>query len=398
MYKMGEESMEYTYKIVPYMYWQTTEFEKWLSDLALEGMEVVKIGNTWIKLKHIQPKQLIYKIMLDEESIEKECKEADGWNKVHTPYKFCLYVSEEEYAKERLKIDDKKEEQKIKSLLDGCRVQGTVIFMLMIVWIITLITSFLNANFIYELITGDFMSYMFMVFTIFILCMQQISKYRGLKQLGLRIEKGMIDENKSEDKKIYNKNRARLIASGLVIGGCMIYLMSVMQEDTQYYDELPTENNNVPIVRLSALETDKDFTTHYLDDEGEPNINTYDVYDKGFMSLMNVKYVVYETGKTINQEIEVERPYLQQEIYELKFSGLTKSFIGCLLERKVKSGYREMDYIEQSVLDQLYIYEIRNGVKLIASKGKLVIDLYYTGNATIDKVVKQVIQTLDDYQ
>ncbi|MDA3733328.1 hypothetical protein PBV87_17755 [Niameybacter massiliensis] len=57
-----------------------------------------------------------------------------------------------------------------------------------------------------------------------------------------------------------------------------------------------------------------------------------------------------------------------------------------------------MNYIEQSVLDQLYIYEIRNGVKLIASKEKLVIDLYYTGNATIDKVVKQVIQTLDDYQ
>lgn len=394
MYKMGEESMEYTYKIVPYMYWQTTEFEKWLSDLALEGLEVVKLGETWIKLKRIQPKRLIYKIMLDEESIEKEYKETDGWNKVHTSNKFCLYVSEEEQAKVWLEYDHKKEIQKVEGLLNACKIDGIMTLLLLVVWAVMFSFS-IGQGLVYKLLTGSLTAYIILFISYIILLPQKIKEFRGLKALKLRVEGKFKQINNQGYEKIHKDNLIRVVTSWITIIIFILTFISILSEDDGYMKH-SIESIDIPIVSLASLETDSTFSR--MHQENKEDIDWKNSYEKKSNLFLSTQYEMRETGKVENSKLKVDEPFINQTIYEINFKSMIKPFTNSLLKGRITRGYREMEAMEEECLDSLYIHEIWNGIEIIAVKGKVVMELYYRGNGNKEEVIEQVIQTLDCYQ
>lgn len=388
--------MEYTYKIIPYMYWQTTELEKWLSDLALEGLEVVSIGKTWAKLKRIQPKRMLYKIIFNEESINKDSKVLDEWKEINTSTKYYLYVLEQKDPIIQLDYDINKEIQDIEKLLKGCKSEGIMICIILTVCAVLLICS-VGEGIIYNLITYNSNTYILFSAIYLGQMIQAINEYRGIKgleRLKLNYKSDIKLTNKETYKKVHKINLIRMYTFWGMIALCLVLINGIDSEDKRYVP-LSVEDLNIPIVRLASLESDKTFAREVSEDEDD--VDWYNAYKEEKHLGICTQYVTRENAKVSNTSLKVDEPFINQTTYRLVFENMVKPFTKGLLKQNMRIQ-NKMKEVEEPRVDTLYIEERFNGIQVIAGKGNLVMDLYYQGNSSNQQVIEEVINILEAYQ
>lgn len=385
------ENMDHTYKIIPYTYWQVDEYEQWLTELARDGWEAIKVGSIWIKFRRIQPGERSYKIIFSKATTSNQDIKEEEWKEIKVAANFNLYMETKASGLENLGYNQEKEIEALEKLRQAIKAQSIMLGLCIGVMVIILASYMIEENFIYKLITGDFISFIAVLFMQIIPLIQHLAEYIGLKKLQTKIGNEGSHFNRLVDKKPRKSNAIRKTYTFtilfIVVGLLIFLLIGDYERQT-----IPIEDIDIPIIRLASLEEDPTLTRYSSDSFVSSDVDGYNYYEREWNPLTQVQYEAWENGKINSSHVEHNRPFLRQEVYKLRFKGLGDLFVKGLMQRYNFKGYNPIWQVALGESDTIYMNENsnRNGIELIIQNRDYVVYVSYIGNASTDKVIEQV--------
>ena len=382
--------MDYTYKIIPYAYWQVKEYEQWLMNQAKDGWEAISIGYIWARFKRIQPNERTYKIIFNKAITLNQDEAQEEWKKIRTSTNFYIYMSIGKSRLENLGYNQEEEQEEIEKLKSGSKAQSIMFGICFSFSVIILSAYMIETDFVYKLITGDLNSFLNIVFMQLILFIQNLTEYMGLNKLQKQMEAKIFYKERIECRKSIKGNIIRIIYAFSITS---IFLVTLGLLLTGEYNSrtLPREDIHLSIIRLASLEEDATFKRYESEIFADAKVDLRNCYERKWNLLIGTQYEAIETGEIKNSNIEVDTPILEQKIYKLRFKALGDLLVRALIE---KYDYRRDNPNWEVIVgeqDTVYISKNNNRswLELIVQKDDYVVYVSYIGNASTDKVIEQ---------
>ena len=369
---------KFIYKRVPFSNWQLAEYEKWLSDLAQEGLILEKVGFLWAKFKKGKPQHLTYRIDISNTTLSPQLKEQYGWEAIETVTRYSVYVSNKVNQDIELMENMKGTLSQLKSRNLGNKIYfgGVSILMLFTIFILLKMDLLDKGTPLLNFLRNSGVG------TFFLLIIGQLLigsivflEYRGIKRLIKVLEVDGHMDRKNIRIGIGDKllNKMRWI-------GCIGFLIiAVYIEGYDQRMNLNEVSQPIPIVRLGQIE------------EMNVKLEGDNYYERSWHPLLLDYYEVEEEGTIEAGLVEEKRPYIYTEFYHLLFGNMKEYLIQ---EIKQDRGNEGIGIEQVEGLDEVHVLRNSGAIEIIAVKGNKVIFMRYRGNEGKEKLIEELVKVM----
>ena len=369
---------KFIYKRVPFSNWQLAEYEKWLSDLAQEGLILEKVGFLWAKFKKGKPQHLTYRIDISNTTLSPQLKEQYGWEAIETVTRYSVYVSNKVNQDIELMENMKGTLSQLKSRNLGNKIYfgGVSILMLFTIFILLKMDLLDKGTPLLNFLRNSGVG------TFFLLIIGQLLigsivflEYRGIKRLIKVLEVDGHMDRKNIRIGIGDKllNKMRWI-------GCIGFLIiAVYIEGYDQRMNLNEVSQPIPIVRLGQIE------------EMNVKLEGDNYYERSWHPLLLDYYEVEEEGTIEAGLVEEKRPYIYTEFYHLLFGNMKEYLIQ---EIKQDRGNEGIGIEQVEGLDEVHVLRNSGAIEVIAVKGNKVIFMRYRGNEGKEKLIEELVKVM----
>lgn len=379
--------MNIIYKWIPYDIWHKSEYELWLKELAYSGLQVQKMGKYWGRFERVQPQTLEYRLCFSPNNLNETMLTDFDWKKVKTSSDFALFQSDSTQPSDELY---KNKDLQLEDLIPVVSSYKKQFFWELICLLFILVVPSIPIRY-YTLglasMNFSILDFYILVFSTFVY--RELRAYKGFK----RLEKSFRKNSQTKPIKLLQLNIQR---GFYLIWLCFIFTTAFVKIKNTGNEEipLPMEDIALPVMQISNLEN-ASILERNPDHEQYSFFNYYEKYWKLFA------YRVYksdEDGMLNTQEnINNKHPNVETEFYELTFKWMREPLVKDLIQRyqdEITVPYKDMIRQDVEGLDGVYILTENYNIELIGIKDNRVMYVKYSGNASLDDLIKEIARKI----
>lgn len=395
----------YIYRLKPGNSWNIGEYESWFSDMAERGFILCSIGIGFAKFKKSQPNKIKYRVEASSKysPLTEEQKSiyadygwtyVDSWTYLDTYRKFHIFSSPEEFNAPELHTDPAEQSYTLEDLnhLQRGITLTSICLALLFLGIFTSMWSKRNIGSLSELNN---------IFYLLLLTTLSMT-YCIITFLGGVLSIGKLKRNLSEGKALNHHApwKRKLWLSTLSLGLYSVILVFILYGlfYNGDYKPLPESAHSIPIVFLSEIEADDNFTRTILPYSRNQIENQY-LSINNFFTPIN--YNGLETGKTLGKyHGKSGVPYnctSTFQIYQLRFKSMVNNlFYETLKKHNASVIFKKLNNPD---FDLLYVSKGANvkatgGFQILASRKRGIIYLSYNGDASLENILEVISSKL----
>ncbi|MER1999784.1 MAG: DUF2812 domain-containing protein [Lysinibacillus sp.] len=378
-----------TYKLNLIEYWQVGELESWYKHMAAKGFHFQKAGRIFTKFKKGAAKQVDYRIELTpKQSIPEEqlhMYEDSGWDYVSSYQYFHVFCAPESRQAPEIHSDPVEQAETYKQF---SRVLKRNFYLLILFCLLILplqiYNLFIDSAPFYRFVNGDLISQWMVIVFVFVTLFEFCRSFYKIKKIEKRLKEGYAIEHNVSFKR-YKSSTAifTYIIVTIVLLNFAFLTKQITANDRQ---TLTTQADDLPIVRIEALDPGLEKDSHSIDDVDYGNM-----IESNWSIFAPIQYEVRESSisTTLTNDGEPYAPSITNDYYELQSDKLVRPFIESLIERYRYEGSREQ-YVEYDshVFDVIIVYDESEYYKqLFVAKGHKVLKVTYYGSAPLDELI-----------
>ncbi|MEG0383781.1 MAG: DUF2812 domain-containing protein [Solibacillus sp.] len=387
-------------KLRPTDYWRIGEHESWFSDMSAKGLHLHKVGIHFAHFKKGDPKRMEYRIEVTQTKEmpyeQSNMYEVNGWDYVASYQYFHVFSSPEENDALELHTDpmeqsytlDQLNKQLILSFIPTAFAVLLIIGTLAAMW-------FLNDTPVLGLVEGQLTQQMAFSIIYLYLAYYSTRAMLSIQALRRKLKEGKAINHHAPWEKHLRRNTAFSIVLGItILIGSTLPLIQIFKSETL---TLPADDSKLPIVRLGDIEGNSLLVQdeHYIEGIDYSNFYTFN-----WSLFAPMQYVTYENGVIENQtwldKGGTYSPTIYTELYHLTLKPLAKPLNSDLIKRHSFGVDRELFVeIKHPNLDKLIIHDAGEMKQLIASKGKAVMYIRYSGNVEVNVIIENAAQKIN---
>jgi uncharacterized membrane protein len=373
-------------------YWRIGEHESWFSDMAAEGLHLIKIGHTFAKFEKGEPKKTRYRIDLafDESTRlgQRDFFAENGWDFVTNYNDFNVYSSSDDITAPELHTDPAEQAYSIqalhKKLIKNVLIIAIYTFLMLVILSTPLWLP--NGTFTLSLIEGSSVL-LPLVISILYLLYDSISGLVSIRRMSLALIEGKPINHHAPWKRKQRINATIAIVSFLLVGYVVVMPFIRIALSETYI--LPADKTDLPIIRLSDVENNPEL----LRKDSEESDWEINIYSKKHSFLAPVQYQSHEYGIVSNKMWSdgsgTYSPSIHTWVFQTRSPLLSKSLITDLVERYGLAYLGgEFDEIERPDFDILIIHDVDDVIEIFAAKGNAVIHIKYYGEASLETLIE----------
>ena len=360
----------------------TGEYEKWLYDMADQGLYPDKIKSGKIYLKKSIPRKTVYRIAYLKSSPEERIKKivSDGWNPVCDYRHFFVFASPLKTEFDRLSTD---REAEIADLYDTEQENKAFFLLFLLIMIVALILFyFLGAlkNPYLLLVKSSHGSYI----TDFLLAVFALLEYMDKIKFIHKTRVSLTDDFEvgSEEGWKMHKNRTwRILFITILL---FLMLTDGFEMISKNASRKMLNDNSCSIIRLTEVE----HSSGFHEEDG-----AFSGCEGRWGLLVPVQLKMNEYGadsKKVNGKGEEYRAYLGTEYYKLSFSGMSKGFLNDLIkDKESKHNIEQSEHkkINDSYFDEAYVFYNEEYKEIYVRRKNKVMYIMYKGDKDVNSII-----------
>jgi len=385
--------------------WRIGEHESWLRDMALGGLFLKKVGLLFYWFEKSEPRQMRYRIVpvrdIPMTLQQKKAGAPDGWDFVTSFTIFNVYSSQDEANTPELLIAPEEYAKNLNRATDRLII-GLIFFAVFVILFIKNIVDFFcnpipNMDLLSEMPSTIISDLIFLVYALY-LPLSAIISIRRLK-------KSLLAGNPIDHVAPWQKKR-RLAITGTAAVFAILALMfwfsmTQVSVDLSLEKTLPAGENSLPIVRLADIEKNPGLVRNVGDVVS--GVDSDNKILQGSCLLAPVQIKSYESGIIKTEKSKdgsgAYKPYISNEVYKLALQFMMDKILYKLMDYdKLINGdfYNGAVFRETAspYFDRLFILKTDRFFEIIAAKGRVIISVFYIGNAGSDTVIKAAAEKI----
>ncbi|GEM_PF-307064 len=401
------------YKLKPGNSWRIGEHESWFTDMAEKGLRLQSVGIRFAKFKKAEPKKVKYRIEVlpkphfaDEyqkehykiiDDSQKSMYEEFGWTYVDSwkypdgHINFHVFSSPEELNAPELHTDPVEQSYSLKYLDKSLR-RNTIF---------VIINSLLLLGFWYSIINRNNTPYLtlinnpslinpfliwFWIYTSF----ESIKSTLSIRKLKRNLTEGNPLNHRAPWKKTLFFTRVMFI---IYIALLVILIPASFRGNPR--EPLPLEAGKMPIILLSEIEDTNNIVRTYAPFNTIESSNWY-ISEGNFFAP--IKYTTEEHIKVPNKlnytKDGIYSSSLFTHIYKVRFKYIPDNLYFDLLKSNDEDRFADYKKVDHDNFDILYISEDLYAYDILASRGRGIIHLSYSGETDINTTLEIISQKL----
>lgn len=379
------------YKLKPGGSWQIGELESWLSHMSEKGWHLIGIGARFAKFTKGEPRKIKYRVDISSKSEflsddQIAMYEEFGWSYIDNWFndgfrRFYVFSSPEELNASELHTDPAEQSFTLKDLNRNLRDAILLIGLLVLLILGMLYSMFFKDNTPYLNLVRHSLLFIPLSSILFSLG-SLIYNFFALRKLKKRLSDGKFIDHKANWRPALFLTRFNCIAFIIIIGSLLLYGYNISHDEAS--SNLPLADATIPIVFLSEIEGTNSFSRNYSDSNScytNPSLFT------------SVNYYTIENGNTTDNTNKnyVYKSSLNNTVYKVHF----QSMVSKVVEDIVSSSHKKYKNTTNDDFDLLYINKAPEGFNIIASRGRVIIQLQYTGTASIHNILNALSNKLE---
>lgn len=379
------------YKLKPGGSWQIGELESWLSHMSEKGWHLIGIGARFAKFTKGEPRKIKYRVDISSKSEflsddQIAMYEEFGWSYIDNWFndgfrRFYVFSSPEELNASELHTDPAEQSFTLKDLNRNLRDAILLIGLLVLLILGMLYSMFFKDNTPYLNLVRHSLLFIPLSSILFSLG-SLIYNFFALRKLKKRLSDGKFIDHKANWRPALFLTRFNCIAFIIIIGSLLLYGYNISHDEAS--SNLPLADATIPIVFLSEIEGTNSFSRNYSDSNScytNPSLFT------------SVNYYTIENGNTTDNTNKnyVYKSSLNNTVYKVHF----QSMVSKVVEDIVSSSHKKYKTTTNDDFDLLYINKAPEGFNIIASRGRGIIQLQYTGTASIHNILNALSNKLE---
>ncbi|WP_079526985.1 DUF2812 domain-containing protein [Solibacillus isronensis] len=386
-------------KIRPTNYWRIGEHENWFSDMSLQGLHLHKMGTNLAHFKKGEPKRIEYRIEVTDRKLityeQIDLYEENGWKYVTSYQWFHVFSSPTEENAPEIHTDPAEQAFTLQRLSKKL-VFNLVCFSLGIALILGMLMAmwFLDGTPVLRLVEGYVVQQSILTLVYIHYVFYAIRTILAIKELKESLKEGKAINHHAPWKKSLRKNSAiSVVLIGIILLSGLLPFYQLKKMDSY---TLPTNDENLPFVRLADIEQNPQLTR---DKSYRDEVDWANRYTTNWSIFAPVQFETDENG-IIKDEMWLDKsgtysPSVSTEIYNLTFQAFAKPLLSDLMEWHTYGDERE-SFIERKHpgFDHLITREDEDWKQLVASKDKVVMYIRYYGYAEMDVIVENAAQKI----
>ncbi|OEH91764.1 DUF2812 domain-containing protein [Bacillus solimangrovi] len=379
-------------------FWRIGEQESWLTDMAANGLHLIKIGSIFAHFEKGEPKQMKYRL---EVAINKEITSEEvrmynerGWDYVTTYNYLHLFSSPVERNAPELHPDPVEQSYTFEKLNKklvrdiGLGVLGLIIIIgiLYVKWFVreTPILSLING----EILFFEEISLIYIVYLFYL----SLKAFRGVRTLREDLIGGRPIDHRAPWKGYFYLKTILTLPLIIIVG--LLYIFPFAQNETSYTKTLPEESNDLPIVRLADVEQNPDLVRFesYMRYDYDLDNN----YSYFWSPFAPVEYDTEEHGFIPGESWDDGYyPQIFTHIFQLTIPSMADNLVYELITLH-RDEARDDEFIEiaHPQFDRLIVYEEESTKKIFASIGKAVMYVSYRGDVEINILIDNIAEKM----
>ncbi|ATP40574.1 hypothetical protein CSE16_11215 [Solibacillus sp. R5-41] len=386
-------------KVRPTDYWRIGEHESWFADMSAKGLHLYKMGTHFAHFKKGVPKRMEYRIEVTqtkEMSYEQSnMYEENGWGYVESYQFFHVFSSLAENHAPELHTDPMEQSYTLDQLNKRLILNFIQISLVFLFIICTLAAMwFLDGTPILQLVEGQLTQLITSSLTFLYIVYYSTRAMIAIQVLRRNLIEGKaINHHAPWEKRLRRNTVFSILFATIILISATLPIVQIWKWETF---TLPENGSNLPLVRLADIEQKPLLVG---DDNYIDGINLADQYTSNWSVFAPVQYEFYESGVIKGGKWLGERgpysPGVFTEVYQLTLKILAEPLISDLIKWHSLENKTDLFVEKQhSNFDRLIIYENKGLKQLIASKGKVVMYVRYSGNAGIDVLIENAAQKI----
>ncbi|MBV1758801.1 MAG: DUF2812 domain-containing protein [Dethiosulfatibacter sp.] len=388
------------WKFRPGDYYRIGEHESWFSDMAREGLHLIKMGHVFARFIIGEPKNIHYRIDVSKNkdiSLEQKYLYAEGgWDFVASYGDFNVYSSSDEIMAPELHTDPAEQAYSLQELHKKLIKNVWIVVVYTVLMLVILSTPLWlpNGTFTLSLIEGSSIL-LPLVISILYLLYESISGLISLRRLRQELIEGKPINHHAPWKRQQRIKTTIAIVYILLVG--YVIVMPFIQIAISKTHILPEGKTDLPIIRLADVENNPELKRKDSE-ETDWEIN---IYTKKHSFLAPIQYQSHEYGvvsdKMWSDGSGTYSPSIHTWIFQTRSPVLSKSLVADLVKR-YGLVYKGGEFIEiyHPDFDILIIHDIDDVIEIFTAKGKAVIHIKYYGDASIETLIKVTSDYVSD--
>jgi len=395
-------------------------YESWLSDLAGQGLFLIKIGFVFCTFERKEPMQMEYRIDISKEKVSKERRnlyEECGWEYVASRKWAHVFCAPSGTETTEMHTDAKEQGFTLVELTNSLRITAAIIFIctLFILGISCLMLFFNNSPYLNLIENGETWIYMFFAYILLLFALSKLFfEVHMLKQTLFKGRK--INHHESWKKhKIYT-----ILISLIALPIFVVEIMSmtvmthhIIAEATDTARFAITQETKLPVVLLRDIEDLDDaidgrkfgailsdaYENGTVDDIPGDTI----IYDSSVNTLSSLMALTqYEVIESANARDESYEAGLTSKYYKLTFACMADGTLHDLMysEFEAYNEYPtlkiETTKLDYDGLDNVYMSDTDGFIYLFASKDNIVVSLRYYGEKSATELLDALADVLNE--
>ena len=241
----------------PTDFWHIGEHESWFSDMAQKGLHLKSVGIQFFKFTKGEPKNIKYRIDLSQgnkiTNEQKAIYSQSGWEYVTTYGAFNVFASPVELNAPELHTDPAEQAYTLDDLCKKTTKTAIFITAMVAVMIVMIVSIWLLSSAPYlALIEGTIMQQALLIFVELFVVYTSVQPAMSLRKLRKSLSEGKPIDHSAPWKKSYKAKR--VIAGLYILLALFGAILPIMQLTLRETKNLPSENTDLPIVRLADIE------------------------------------------------------------------------------------------------------------------------------------------------
>lgn len=378
-------------------YWRIGEHESWFSDMSLQGLHLYKMGTHLAHFKKGEPKRMEYRIEVKREKLisdeQIELYKESGWDYVTSYQYFHVFVSPQERHALEIHTDLAEQSFTLEKLYKKA-VTNVIVTLIGFVLIIGMLTAalFLDGTPFLRLVEGHLLSQCMLTIIVFYNMYPHLRAMLAIRALKRELIEGKVIDHHAPWQKNLRINT--IISVVFFVFACFSVLLPFIQLMKMDTVTLP-ESDSLLIVRLADIEQNPKLVRdeYYID-----GVDWSNSYSTNWSLFAPVQYETEENGVIEDMkwldESGIYSPRIYSEVYHLTFKALANPLISDLMKWYAFDEDLQYEEIEHRDFDRLMIHEEAEMKKIFASKGNIVMYVWYHGYAELDVIIENMAQKI----